>query len=279
VFLAKFIVSVQMTRISRRAAIILAAAGLVAAAVAWQTVLSPQARKLRYREKMTRALRSPDPQDRKQTAWAIIERPDPVLEAFIVRGVTGNEPDPDVREAYVYTLGKLGQRRNFAAIESAIDADASGYVRAAAWLAAARCDPEHFRTLTETRRQPEHPWDQIGIAQGWFYLDDVRGVDILLHWALAGDDPQRQIASRALFKWLRPLLDATGRWPIDANVREGQRWPAELVSEVERRCAALDLQAIADDSRRHHAPAERVRRNVTRLTRVRDRLARLLFRR
>jgi len=266
-----------MTRISPRAAIILAAAGLVAAVMAWQTVLSPQVRKLRYREEMTRALRSPQPQIRKQAAWAVIERPDPSLETFMVRGVMGEEPDPDVREAYVYTLGRLSRPRNFAAIESAIDVEPSGYVRAAAWLAAARCDRQHFHTLAATRRQPEPPWDQIGIAQGRLCLDDVQGVNVLLYWARRGDASQRQVASRALFKWLRPLLDVAGRWPVDADVGEGQPWPAGLVDEIERRCAALDLQAIADDTRRHRAPAERVRRNVARLTRAREDLVSLLF--
>ncbi len=260
-----------------RKRVVLAAVGVVVAAALWQTVLSRHARTARHRRELLQALRSPDSQSRKQAAWAAIESLDPNLEAVLARGVMGAEREPTVREAYVYALGKLGDPRNVAAIESAIDSDPSGYVRAAAWLAAARCDPRHFRTLADTRPPPLDPWDQIGVGQGWLYLGDVRRVNDLLHWALAGDDAQRQVAARALFKWLRPLVDAAGRWPVEADVREGQLWPAELIEEIERRCAALDLQAIADDTGRHLAPAERVRRNVMRLTRTRERLARLLF--
>ncbi|MFQ5807157.1 MAG: HEAT repeat domain-containing protein [Phycisphaerae bacterium] len=256
---------------------IVAGAGIVVTVVAWQSLLSPRARNLRYRTEMLQALRSPDPESRKQAAWAIIGRPELSLEAFLVRGVLGDEPDPDVREAYTYALGKLGDPRNFAAIESAIDADPSGYVRAAAWLAAARCDPQHFRTLVETRAQRERPWEQIGIAQGRLDLDDVQDVNVLLHWARSGNPSQRQVAARALYKSLRPLLDAVGRWPAGAQIRAGQLWPPEIIDEVERRCAALDLQAIADETRRHRRRAERVRRNVTRLTRARDGLVGLLF--
>jgi hypothetical protein len=254
-----------------------AVVGVVAAAALWQTVLSRPVRTVRQRRALMQALRSPDPQTRKQAAWAVTESPGPNLEAFLIRGIIGAERDPDVREAYVYALGRLEDSRNFAAIESAIDSDPSGYVRAAAWLAAARCDPQHFRTLAETHAPPDDPWDRIGIGQGRLFLGDVCGIGELLHWAGAGSDSQRLAAARALLKGLRPLLDAAGRWPIDADVAEGEPWPAELVGEIERRCATLDLQAIMDDLRRHRVPAERVRRNVLRLTGAREHLARLLF--
>lgn len=256
---------------------ILAVVGIVAALTIWVTVLSPRAQSRRYRAEMTRMLQSSDPEARKRAAWTIIERPDPTLEMLMVRGVMGDEPNPDVREAFVYALGKLENPRYSAAIESAIDQDPSGYVRATAWLAAARIDPRHFRTLAQADPRPQRPWDRIGIAQGWLYLGDVRAVNELLHWADAGDDSQRQIASRAMFKWLWPLLDAAGRWPVGATVREGQSWPSELIAEIRRRCETLDLQAIADDTSCHRAAAYRVRRNVGRLTRVRDGLASLLF--
>ena len=255
----------------------LPAVGVLAVLTVWVTVLNPRMQSRQYRAKMTRLLQSSAPETRKQAAWAMIERPDRELETLIIRGAMGDEPDPDVREAYVYTLGKLGDPRNLAAIESAIDQDPSGYVRAAAWLAAARVDSQHFRTLAEAGPLPQRPWDRIGIAQGRLCLGDVHDVNELLHWAEAGDDSQRQVASRAMFKWLRPLLDAAGRWPVGATVREGEPWPPGLIAEIKVRCATMDLQAIADETVPRRAAAYRVRRNVGRLTRTRDGLASLLF--
>jgi hypothetical protein len=80
-----------------------------------------------------------------------------------------------------------------------------------------------------------------------------------------------------LFKWLRPLLDTAGCWPADCGVQAGQAWPSELVDEVERCCAGLNLQAIADDNARHRESGDQVRRDVGRITRFRDGLAGLLF--
>jgi hypothetical protein len=259
------------------ASVVLGVVGLLAALVVWKGVISPRAWQSRYRAQAMEALDSPDPEVRKQAAWAAIDWPDPALEAFMIRGVMGAESQADVREAYVYSLGRLGNPRSFAAIEFSLDLEPNGYVRAAAWLAAARIDSKHFYTLVETCPRPDRPWDQIGIAQGRLSLGDVRGVDRLLHWALAGDDTQRNVASRALFKGLQPLLDAAGRWPVDASVEEGQPWPPAFVREIEQRCVGLPLQAIADEARRHSAAAYRVRRNVARLTGTRERLAGLLF--
>jgi hypothetical protein len=241
------------------------------------TVVNSRGRRPLWRSEIAAALESTDPQARKEAAWRLIERPDPLMVTRLVRGLMGAEPSPDVREAYVYTLGRLGDSRNFPAIESAIDSDPSGYVRAAAWLAAARADPQHFRTLVATRAPPEHPWDRIGVAQGRLCLGDTSAVEKLLHWAVSGDDSQRNVASRALFKWLRPLLDAVGRWPVGASVGQAQTWPPALIEEVAARCATLDLQAIAEDTRPHLAQAERVRRSVKRITHAREGLVHLLF--
>jgi hypothetical protein len=234
-------------------------------------------RRARVQGRLLRQMQSPDYEQRKQAAWAAIERPDPELVELMVRGVLGNEPDAGVREAYVYALGNLGDRRHFAAIETAIDADSSGYVRAAAWLAAARVDPEHFRTLAETRSAPRDAWDRLGVAQARLLLGDMRDVDELLQQARSADGARSQVASRAMYKWLRPLMDAAGRWPADATVREGQPWPLEFVDEIERRCATLDLQAIADDTRQHDAAAAPVRRYIMRINGARQGLISLLF--
>jgi hypothetical protein len=254
----------------------LVAAAVLSVLVLWQILLSPRARDARVAARLERTLRSDDPETRKQAVWGTVARPDSALVTMMVQDALGAEPDADVREAYIYALGRLGDPRNFAVIESTIDRDPSGYVRAAAWLAAARCDPRHFRMLVETRTRPERPWDQIGVGQGWLELDDVRGVSDLLHWACAGDDVQREVAARALLKWLRPLLDSVGRWPADCDVEPGDPWPRELVDEIAARCARLDLQAIADDNARHHAQTYRLQRDVRRITGFRDGLAELL---
>ncbi|MBU0618460.1 MAG: HEAT repeat domain-containing protein [Planctomycetes bacterium] len=229
------------------------------------------------RDTLLREIQSPDRERRKQAAWAAIERPNPGLEEYLVRGVLGDEPDAGVREAYVYALGNLGDRRVFSAIETAIDTDPSGYVRAAAWLAAARVDPEHFHTLVGTRPASRDAWDRLGVAQGRLMLGDVRGTHELLEQARGGEGSRGHIASRAMYKWLRPLLDSAGRWPADATVSEAQVWPLEFVDEIERRCATLDLQALADDTRQHDQAAAGVRRYIMRIYGAREGLISLLF--
>jgi hypothetical protein len=234
-------------------------------------------RDVRVRHELLRQMQSPDREQRKQAAWAAIERPNPALEEFMARGVLGDEPDAGVREAYVYALGNLGDRRHFAVIETAIDTDPSGYVRSAAWLAAARVDSEHFHMLADTRSAPRDAWDRLGVAQGRLMLGELRDIPELFEQARGNDESRQLVASRALFKWLRPLLDAVGRWPVDATVSEGQPWPPEFVDKIERRCSALDLQAIAADTHQHDQAAARVQRYIMRINGAREGLVSLLF--
>ena len=65
--------------------------------------------------------------------------------------------------------------------------------------------------------------------------------------------------------------------PLAADVTEGQAWPPEFVDEIERRCATLDLQALADDTRQHDQAAARVRRYIMRIDGARAGLINLLF--
>ena len=204
---------------------------------------------------LLRKMQSADRETRKQAAWAAIERSNPTLETYMVKGVLGDESDAGVREAYVYALGNLSNRRHFAAIENAIDTDPSGYVRSAAWLAAARIDPRQFQTLADTRTAIESPWDRLGRAQAWLYLGDVREVGELLAQARVGDQDRSYIASRALHKWLRPLLDAAGRWPLDGDGKSAGVWSPEFVDRISRICSEVGLQAVSDDTRKHEAAA------------------------
>ena len=246
------------------------------AAAGWWLI--PRVERTRFRTHIAAELRSAEPEARKQAAWAIAARRDGCGADLLVSALLADDPDEAVREAYVYALGRAGDPRGLAAAENAIDRDPSGYVRAAGWLAIARLDPQHFSTLAHTTAiAQQQPWDQIGLAQGAFEIGDASGIDMLLHWAESGNEPQRIVASRALYKRLRPLLDAAGRWPLDADVAEGQPWPTDLIEHVRFRVAELDIQAIADDTRPHERAAENVRRTVARITRARDRLAGVLF--
>ncbi len=222
-------------------------------------------------------MQSADREGRKKAAWAAIERTNPALEGLMIEGVLGDEPDAGVREAYVYALGNLRNRRHFAAIETALDTDPSGYVRSAAWLAAARIDPRQFYTLADARSEVESPWDRLGIAQGRLYLGDVRGVGELLAQARVGDLDRGYIAGRVLDKWLKPLLDAAGRWPLDGDGRSAASWSPEFVDEISRIGEQVGLQAVAEDTRKHDAAAARVRRYVMRINRAREGLVALLF--
>lgn len=222
-------------------------------------------------------LASSDPQTRKQGAWAAIDHPNPALRQRMVAGVLGDEPIDDVREAFVYALGRIGDSGDMSAVESAIDLDPSGLVRAAAWLAAARMDPEHFRTLAATAKPARDDWDALGIAQARLLLGDPRDVDTLLRLARDGDHAQKVVAARSLTRDLLPLLDSVGQLPLDQPAWDGDTWRPASTDEIARRCAGLPLERLAVDLRQHEAAANRFRRDLARITTGRDRIAHWLF--
>jgi hypothetical protein len=250
----------------------------------WQTARARQDRAA------LELLRSAEPESRKRGAWVAAQHRTPRAWQHIAAALERRdrwETDAGVRESYVHALGRSGQSQYFSVVaqvacpqgeaSASISPDPDGYVRQAAWLAAARLDPQRFRGLAAQAPPADDPWDQIGLSSAWLEVGDLRGIDQLLHWAEAGTLPQRQAASLALLRGVAPLLEAAGRWPIRFVVREGQVWPSELVAEVRRRCRSLDLRAIADDTRPHLARATSVHRNVGRLNSMRARLVRLLF--
>ncbi len=251
----------------RRRLIGIAAAGFACAWLAW---LGPQAAERLWRPETVRLLESPRPHDRKWGAWKSVEHPRPAAIALIIRGLTGGEPDPDVREAYVYTLGRISRKTYFPVVELVVETDPSPYVRAAAWLAAVRIDRERTGALLERLPIMDTPWDRIGRAQARLLTGDTTAFDELLWWAEHGDVNQRRIASQALTRWLVPVLDAVGRWPVHVEPKIGQSWPIELVREIRRRCTGLNLQAIAHDIVAKGRQAKRLRRNVWRITHARD---------
>lgn len=251
----------------------LAVAGVLASAggyVVWHALAT------RHDRAAVRLLRSGDPEARRRGAWLSVQGPTPQATRLIAQQLSG-ERDPNVRESYVYALGRGADPRRFELVAKVARDDPEPYVRQAAWLAAARIDALLFRDLAVREAAHDDPWDRIGLAHAWLEVGDLRGVDDLLRWAVDGTPTQRQVASLALTRGVGPLLDAAGRWPIGFNVREGESWPTELVAEVRRRCEALDLEAIAADTRPHALRAAAVRRNVGRVHGARGRLARLLF--
>lgn len=223
-------------------------------------------------------LQSRASESRQAGAWLAAREHTPRAWAYVARALEQRqEPDPGVREAYVYALGRSGEGSFFDTVSDVVQTDPGAYVRQAAWLAAARIDPERFRALPASVTPSDDPWDRIGRAAGWLEIGDLRGVDELLHWAVAGDAEQRRVADLALYRTVAPALEAAGRWPIEFTVREGELWPPALVAEVQSRCRGTDLQAIADDTCPHVQRAAPVRRNVARLDDARAHLTRWLF--
>lgn len=227
---------------------------------------------------LLQSLDSPDPQERKRAAWQVAERVQTTVadKRLIPRLRDRMESDPDVRESFVYALGRLGRRSDAPVLAQVARQDPSGYVRQAAWLAFARVDAEQFRdTAAQTAARDE--WDRLGLAEGRLSVGETRAVGDLLDFAESGDAAQRVIAARSLQKGLRPLLETAGRWPVNVSARPGEPWPAEFVAEIRQRCAALDLQHIFDDSRRHIDDAHELRRKIGRVTGARERVRRLLY--
>jgi hypothetical protein len=234
---------------------------------------------LRYDHEVFARLNSPDPEHRKQGAWLVAERGTPKTVQWLADQLLGGtETSTDVRESYVHSLGRAGDDQLFPLVTRLITDDPEPYVRQAAWLAAARLRPIEFRLFAANHEPLATPWDRIGWAYAWLETGDPRGVAELLHWAAAGDYDQRRVACLALNRNLAPLIEAAGRWPAEFDLRdETKPWPPELVAEIERRCVGLDLAGLAADWQVQQARAAPIRRNVGKLTSVRETIARSLF--
>lgn len=239
--------------------------------ICWQLSDAPKRRD----DAAAREMLSPDPAVRRAAAWREADEKLPVAAGRIAQRLP-SEADASVREAFVYALGRVGNPLYFDAVASVAMNDADPYVRHAAWIAAARMDADRFRALAADAPPRADPWDRIGRAYGSLETGDLRGLGDLLELAAAGDEGQRRAASTALYRGVAPILESVGRWPVDVLIREGEIWPAALVSDVRARLTSLSAQRIADDLRRHAQRIGEVRRLAGKLHIARDRLAWLL---
>ncbi len=249
---------------------------LVAAAGLYATVRPRVIAEFR-RARLDMRLDSADADERIRTAWSLAENPDPFLIAKLVQKIMGDESDAGAREAYVYTLGRMANPLYLGAIRYATEGHEAGPVRAAAWLALARTDKAEFKKMAESGGNVGDDWDEIGLAQGWLVCGDFRGVATLLRFVTDDNEDKRYACSQSLWKHIRPLMDATGRWPIAPAVVEGQPWPIELSREVSKRAAAMNLEGIRADTRPHLQATESLRQTVRRLTAGRERVVRWLY--
>ncbi len=115
---------------------------------AWQNCVDRQIREM---------LTAREPELRKQGAWQICLRSTGRGSDFLIDALArGSESNPDVREAYVYALGRLHMSDCFDLLLRTAREDPSGYVRQAAWVAAARADLPRFRAVVAARGDLPH---------------------------------------------------------------------------------------------------------------------------
>lgn len=224
-------------------------------------------------------LRSESPAERMKGAWITTpQSADSSFELMRARLRAGSEPDETCREAYLYALSRLANKEDFSLATAAAAKDASGRVRAAGWLAAAKVDSKQFQVWEKTQPSPTAIWDRIGATQARLSFEDFSDISALLEAGQADDLALRTSASRALNRAIRPLLEIAGNWPLDARPAEMEVWPKELVRDVQQRFDPRTLQSVYNASKPHIAAAERAQRNVRRLTSAREQMRRFLFR-
>ncbi len=229
-------------------------------------------------ERVESRLRSPEADVRQRAAWvAADERLEECLATIRTAVREGRERDPRALEAFVYALGLVGAPGDWDLLAGVAQTHPDGYVRQAAWLAAARVSPERCGELLKGAPEPDNDWDRLGRASAQCELGDVAGVPALLELAGRGDDAQRVIASRSLAKYVKPALESLGRWPLDLEAPVGAAWRGEDLVRIAARCDAPGLGAVLASAATHEQRSREIRRKQLRLTRARDRIARILF--
>lgn len=210
-------------------------------------------------------LESVEAESRKRGAWeALSNRSKPALWLIRERLEAGAERDADVRETYYYFLGRMGYGEDWGLIERCIHKDESGYVRQQAWLSALRIDAERCRKLSEEFEAKDR-WDRIGVAQARLGLDDASGVADLLEAIEHGDEGEREIAAKVIGRFVRPLLDAEGKWPIEVPWNPEQPWTLEEAQKVRERCDRIDAVRSMSELAELRAKSQELRKLQGRL--------------
>ncbi|TWT40021.1 hypothetical protein RAS1_44140 [Phycisphaerae bacterium RAS1] len=241
--------------------------------IGWVLVVPLPAFKLRM--ETLDLLDSPQAADRQKAAWIIAEEGLAGGVGDILKRIR-REDDPDTREAYLYALGRVPEPRSLEAVVDELHCGTSGYPRHAAWLALARIDPAVFRSLSD-KPPILDPWDRLGIAHGRLEVDDTRGVETIIEFALRGDADQRRVACTAIGQLLHPLLESAGRWPLESPRGRERIFPAAFVCDISVRCDGIDLQSLADWRGAHGGQDAAMSRSLRRLNNARNRIAYLLF--
>lgn len=230
------------------------------------------------RQRKLEILRTEDGQRAKEAAWWVTDN-QRIQYAHVVReALCRPEISADFRESLVYTLGRIRDREAVPLLKARLKAEKEGNVRQATWLALARIDDSAFReAIADADEVKLDAWDQLGIAQGRLENADFRGAETAIRFARNGTEDQRVIASRALEKTVRPVLEVAGYWPIEFEPQPGDIWSDELVDIVEKRLAIVRPAQIVADTLQHQKLAAGVQRNVRRIVDGRDHIAWFLF--
>ncbi len=190
----------------------------------------------------------PDPAARKQAAWDQLPTPAPAVVERMTAGLLGGESDPDVRAAFAYTLGRAGDRSAVGALEQVLDTDPAGLVRCEAWLAIARIDPAHCRTLLAAAAAPRDAWDRLSQVQAAVACGQTDSIRDLIDLAEGGRHEQRVVAGRAIVRQMLPLLDLVGRWPLSVSLPgSDEPWSPAQIAALRQASEGLDFVAL----RRH----------------------------
>ena len=239
---------------------------------------------------LRKVLATGDADSRRAVLWRVADHGRVALTPSVAR-LLATDASRDVREAAAYCLGRLASSAAGPPLSAALDNESSGFVRQAIWLALARADAPAFRqraaasaSQLATERDhsadqdPNADWDELGVIQGRMELGDYRDLERLFALAASADAWPRQLACRAVQRWVAPLMDAAGCWPLAAEDGPPHEWPPELLAEIRRRALTLRMQPLADDCRRHLARAHDIQVYRAKLNKASALLAKVLFR-
>lgn len=197
--------------------LIVAAAG-TAAAHAWR------------RAATIRQLTDPDPEQRRQACWALVEVRDPRV-VTALRERVHTDPDPDVREAAGYALYRLRAAAALPDLLAAVAQVPEGYPRArlAQYAGGLARSPDDL-PLRQWESSGQ-PWLMMGAAMARLELGDPTGARQLLALTTHRNADIRHVAAAHLIRLSAPMMDMVGR-PADLHVNPGQELDPEQLAAL-----------------------------------------------